>query len=348
MGINIKADTIGNYLSAAAEIYTDKNLPNPYSKTINKSHPHILLRALRKYEKVADRREVITEAMFMHIDDLASRSTRDSLASALKDWYAFNRYGGCRQSEWCQTKKKSFTRLENDPNGEPLAFIMDDLKAFGSSDCLLSFDTASFAEVEYFTVCWRFQKNTDNGEIQRYWKDTREKWCPCFALWSIVQRARRLQIPPHEPVAQYINDRHKCRFITDKDVAESLQTAAKVVHKIKDESTLSRWTSHSLRVTAANELHRLGFGGVFIQCRLRWRSDSFLRYLRNTIHVARQHTEAMGLSPSNLNLERLLEPSNSEKANEIRTKLNFVENVYRTSADDDILWDKRLLAAPAC
>ena len=315
MGINIKADTIGNYLSAAAELYTDKNLPNPYSnKSINKSHPHVILSALRKYEKVAKRREVITEGMFKYIDELASRSTRDSLASALKDWYSFNRYGGCRRSEWCQSKKKSFDRLNNDPKGEPLAFLADDLRAYNSIGRRLDYTVASFAEVEYFTVCWRFQKNDDNGEIQKYWKASlgMEKWCPCFALWSISLRAIQLNIPSHEPLAQYINGNHKRRYIIDKDVADSLQTAAKVVHQIKDESTLSRWTSHSLRVTAANELHRLGFGGVFIQSRLHWKSDSFMRYLRNTIHVARQHTEAMGLSSSNLTLERLLEPSNIE------------------------------------
>jgi PIN domain nuclease of toxin-antitoxin system len=46
---------------------------------------------------------------------------------------------------------------------------------------------------------------------------------------------------------------------------------------------------HSLRVTACNELDRLGVTDTFIQRRLRWKSMTFAMYLRNTIYAARRH-----------------------------------------------------------
>ena len=61
---------------------------------------------------------------------------------------------------------------------------------------------------------------------------------------------------------------------------------------------------------------------AFIKKRLRWRSDAFLGYLRNTIHVARTHT--IGLKRSLI------------KATESDTKL--LPSIFRASGEDDALW----------
>ena len=67
---------------------------------------------------------------------------------------------------------------------------------------------------------------------------------------------------------------------------------------------------HSIRVTAANLLHRAKFSDSYIKNRLRWRSDTFLMYLRNTFYTADQHTNAvtLGLDPPAQELARPLEP----------------------------------------
>jgi len=114
-------------------------------------------------------------------------------------------------------------------------------------------------------------------------------------------------------------------------VKKILQDAARIVLNISDKKILSKWTTHSLRVTAANELHRLGFSDAFIKHRLRWKSDAFLMYLRHTIHVARKHTTAMRLSADHLTLRK----SNLEKVNKVAEGLTK----YRTPSSDDILWE---------
>ena len=77
-------------------------------------------------------------------------------------------------------------------------------------------------------------------------------------------------------------------------------------------------------MTAANELHRRNFSGEFIKKRLRWRSDAFLGYLRNTIHIARTHTLAMQFSSINLNTEK-------EEASGIV--------IYDRPEEDKLLWN---------
>jgi len=148
-----------------------------------------------------------------------------------------------------------------------------------------------------------------------------------------------LGIPPHEPIAQYIDEKGERRFIEDTDVHTILREAARVKLGIKNEEILSKWSTHSLRVTAANELHRLGFDSLFIQFRLRWKSDAFMKYLRHTIHVARKHTAIMALNAENLQLRK----SNLTKVNEKMQKLK----VYRGPGADDILWENRFYAVAA-
>lgn len=344
LGINIKAATISSYLTAAAKLYTYLMLQDPLAdcKEIKINYPKILLKALQKYEKEPERREVITDSMFEYIDELAEKEDKDSLISSLNDWFKWSRYGGPRRSEWCQTTKTTFECCDKGPMNEPAAFTYDDICFFDSEGRLLDPRYHSFSAVYYAEVCWRWQKNDANGEKIKYYRHrTNTRWCPCRPLWSIAQRAIRLGIPQSEPLARYFDEKEGAVFfITDSDVNSMLQQAARVKLGVTDKKVLSRWTTHSLRVTAANELHRLGFSDIYIKLRLRWKSDSFMKYLRHTIHVARHHTQAMALSQENLGLQ---DKSNLDSVNEKRERIV----VYRTIKNTDILWERQFCAGAA-
>ena len=340
LGLNLKSTTIKGYTSAAADLYEDRSLANPFKiRTIKTNYPSIIIKALAKYEKIPDRREVITDSMFEYIDELAMLSDDDGLHSAFKDWAAWSRYSGPRRSEWCQTSQTKYERAESGKNDEALAISFDDILFYDKHDRLVNL-AAPFVQVSYSTVEWRFQKNNDNGEIVKYYANPLStKWCPAYALWRIKHRAVKLKIPMCEPIAKYKTSEGKVLFITDKHVKTILQQAAKEKMGITDPAILSKWTSHSQRVTAANELHRLGFNALFIKHRLRWKSDAFIKYLRHTIHVARKHTAAMSLNESNLKLHT----SNLDKVNE---RIKNME-VFRAPAEDDILWENNFYATAA-
>jgi hypothetical protein len=145
-----------------------------------------------------------------------------------------------------------------------------------------------------------------NGEIIPYYKDVENpEFCPVNAALRIVQRAIRLQVPAGDPLAVYqaskgIYKGKRC-FITADQTAMFLRAVAqKVFHLKATDDSLSRWSAHSIRVTAANLLHRQGFSDTYIQMRLRWRSTVFLDYLRNTMYTAAAHTKALHISENNL------------------------------------------------
>ena len=232
---------------------------------------------------------------------------------------------------------KFLTGVEDD---EARAFVATDATIYDDTGRLLDINQATFDQVEYAQIIWRFQKNGENGEGIKYYKDTENpRWCPCRAIWNILRRAIRLSIPAREPLAKYKDDKGKCFFITDKDVKRTLQAAATKVLGITDKKVLSRWTCHSMRVTAANELHRLGFSDMFIKHRLRWKSNAFLDYLRHTIHIARNHTKAMSLGKKNLTFE-------SSNLDTVNKKMKKVK-VFRAPGPDDLLFEQHFNAAAA-
>ena len=46
---------------------------------------------------------------------------------------------------------------------------------------------------------------------------------------------------------------------------------------------------HSIRIGACVVLHEHGHSAVFIKNRLRWKSDTFMDHLRDTVSLARKH-----------------------------------------------------------
>lgn len=338
LGITIQSTTINNYLTASAKLYVNKNLPDPYKcPTLKINFPKKLLAALARYEKVKRRREIITDRMFIYIEELAKVADEDSLIAAVKDWLAFSRYSAIRRSEWCQTTKTKYEKPLDGPD-EALAFIFSDFEFYDVFEHNLDVQTATYADVAFSSSLWRFQKNGDNGEKRRYFRDdANPSWCCVLAQWRIAKRARRLNIPAEQPIAKYRDTNGKIYFIRDTDVANILRQAAREVHGITDPEKLALWSCHSCRVTPCNELHRLGFSDVFLKHRFRWRSDAYMDYLRDTIHAARQHTQAMRLLEENITLT----PSNLQEVNERRAEDNLHDERVRMrtfTSEDRILW----------
>ena len=103
-------------------------------------------------------------------------------------------------------------------------------------------------------------------------------------------------VPPSLPIAVFFNHTGHSQYIDDKHVEQLLRTLASQVYNITNNQDLSRFTCHSIRVGACVLLHEANSNSDFIKFRLRWNSDSYLMYLRNTPKLAQQHNTATNLS----------------------------------------------------
>jgi len=306
------------YIKQAESLHTDRGLPNPNHVDLN--YIKTMTNAVKKYETVPKRKEMISDSMFGYIARLTSRASEDSLVKAIGDWIALGCYTGFRKSEWCSDHHDSFVTIE-DPNWgdrpSTLSVITDDFSfSTVTGRRIHDISTVDDCDAVFTSLCFRKQKNNDNGQTLTYRRRPDPHWpCPTQASLNIVRRANRLGTPKDHPAAVYRDSASgQRRLITASQVAVLLRHVAQKVFDIPvGHKDLLAWSCHSIRVTAANLLHRARFSDSYIKNRLRWRSDTFLMYLRNTFYTADQHTQALtlGLDPPARGDARPLEPHES-------------------------------------
>ena len=108
-GRHIKHATIKNYVEAAVTLHIDRELPSPYHA--QEDYINILLKAVKNYEKKANRRIMIEDEMIHHMESLRSGLSQDSVEASLIDWVYLGQFVGYRGIKWCQTSIKRYNKI---------------------------------------------------------------------------------------------------------------------------------------------------------------------------------------------------------------------------------------------
>lgn len=303
--LNIKATTVVGYLKAAQDLLVQGGYTHaaglPLDNTNNSMSENFIAK-VKRWEALPNRRELISDDMMEAIYHRHLAASQDSLDDCLYDWIAVGRYAGFRASEWAQSRKLTYELIDSVDWREARAFIDADWLFYDQSGRLLDkLSPNNATRIHRVDIRWRVQKNANNGEIISFWRDNfTPRWCPVRAAWRICMRARRHGTPSHQPLGKYYD--HKRRemvYINNTEVEAALRSVAKLTTGIKDDAVLNRmFGMHSIRVTACNELSRLKVSDSFIQRRLRWKSMTFLDYLRNNIYTAQRHNLSLTFTPS--------------------------------------------------
>ena len=302
---SIRTNTVKKYLDAVSELFFMVNMYDPTKNLqgVRSTYIEAVLKEHLRWEVIPNRREPLTYLMVDHAyNEVLQRMltnekfAMDSLEECLCDWLILGMQTGFRLSEWCQdTSKMSATQdISRNVDRSPKAFIFSDFVFSEKNNVRINNDYYQhIPKAEYVTIKWRFQKNNDNGQFLVFSANpTKLGRCPVRAALRIRARAQRYNISPQHPIAIYRHDTGVPHLITNKHVENFLQKLAKSVYNITKKEDLQRFTSHSIRVGACVVLHENNCTAEFIKVRLRWRSDAFLMYLRNTIKLASLHNVA--------------------------------------------------------
>ena len=111
----IRHATIRNYVNAAVGLHTDRQLPSPKHADID--YISIVLKAIKKYEKQPNRRDMVHDEMIHHMEKIRHTFHQDSLEAVLIDWIYLACFVGFRDIEWYQTTQKWYLRIHY-PNWE--------------------------------------------------------------------------------------------------------------------------------------------------------------------------------------------------------------------------------------
>ena len=143
-----------------------------------------------------------------------------------------------------------------------------------------------------------FDHERDNDDIDHWkvdgWKD--EEAVPGGHLLEESSFATLFpKLPTLTPMAVYKCPTTSCpRFIIAREIETHMRSIAATVygfHPKRDVQQLQKWSAHSLRVGACTLLHASGVSASQIKFLLRWRSDAFMVYLRNTVPLAKRQNE---------------------------------------------------------
>lgn len=294
----VKTDCIKKYLKAAKTFACAARIENPTQTDQGIEDPiiKILLDEHKEWDAVMNRREPVSEEMF---DVLHQQRDLDpsSESNAVADWLTIGRQAGLRISEYGQ-EEAALNRNQHfalNDFGQSRAFIMSDFIFFGKGGRHLFYTDSSELRLEDISsakIRWRTQKNKEKDEMIWYTRnDLDTSRCVVRAMLCIRKRAQDLQIPAGHPIGAYKCDKgHK--FLTNNLMAASFKNAATIAHNITDPKSLSKYTSHSVRVMACVILFAKGKNTDFIKYRLRWKSDCFQMYLRHVPVQAAEHNEA--------------------------------------------------------
>jgi hypothetical protein len=247
----------------------------------------------KRWEMLPNRREPFTPAMLEHLSRSTLGAPPDSLDIALRDWYAVGLNAGC-------VAQNGLNPTPSPSSYPPMARCP-----------WLSHAMTSGFSMRIVVFChynrWRMgtnshilcvsdgvSKKTTTTAKQRHSRQTlvspRVSSQPCFALFSAP-------FGFDCPLAVF-DSGLLVKLIADTHITTSIRQLAVAVYGPMSPEALQRFSSHSLRVGACVILHANGKNEVFIKQRLRWRSDSFMNYLRDVPILALEH--AMVLRRSQL------------------------------------------------
>ena len=311
----ISEDTLVGYLNAAAlwlqlhfQIQTPMYQGSGKSKQL---HPFLaeIVRQRRTWRRPQEKKEPISQEILEWMRSAVAQAiaahdshSLDLLASVF-DWISLAVFTGSRVSEYAQSKIPKGCRFATIPNvseaglwaGQPFAFVEADFTFYDKNRRRVTFEIALSGAAEEIHIRFRYDKSKENFTIRKFRRMHGCFLCPVKSGLSIVQRARRLRVPPDEPLGIFRRDSSGAyAFLKSTHIVSILRRACVQAHPDPQHYLrihVKRLVSHSNRVTAAVALYNAGVPVEDISFRLRWNSDAVKFYLRDCYRTIGHLTE---------------------------------------------------------
>jgi hypothetical protein len=291
----IRAATVRGYAKEVNKIFELRNLPPPINMGSKECPIYTLIYNLEQEENIAKRRKPITEAMaarFIQRGERAHFLSKEALAS---DITVMNREFGARAAEFLQTTPFKVDQHEY-PSGRKVNKAMGRswFTAYDKYDRVIKDPVRDRKKVTYIMITWLIQKNRRNGEECYFYENEKcLRLCAVNAILNMFERAQKLGQAETDPMCVYSDKKERMRYLTRQEMTDYIRSVAKELYPHMTKADLAYYSCHSFRVWAAVLLHEAGKNGDYIKIRLRWVSEAYRVYLRNTKNTAKLHNVAV-------------------------------------------------------
>lgn len=299
---NSRAATLTGYADSIDQLHLLRKM-NPPANLSSKSTPSFtVIENLKKEEDVARQRLPLDILIFAKLKELAEGTHEDSFERAIFNWICLGRFGGYRGGEFLQ-KTQDRVEYHTYPSKKRVvkAFVPKDWIFTDSDGKIIEELTEAHLDCLQSTeVTHRLQKNRRNNQKLNFSADNNNKdLCFCRNAAQIVLRAKRLGQSDDLPLAIYKNSKQSSfKYLTSRKVTEYLRKATRLAHPDWPKEKVNMIGIHSIRVFALVLLSEANKPSWFMKARLRWVSDSYKLYLRDTSAISNEHTACLDSSSS--------------------------------------------------
>ena len=296
-GIKIQADTIVGYLRVVNKHYREKRFNEPFSLKDDSAAAR-MLRAQKAFEDEPARRRELPDGVLTKMCELAGQAHRHSFRACAWDFTGAGCFGGYREQEFAMASRQEIRwYVASDGTKIERAFLMDDFLPYDKYQIAIPPRQVVTNREAIVSLGNRYkiQKNRRNGQIIRYSRlhSRYRRFCPVEIGLDIIDRALQLGQSETDPLCVYRDEEGVLCYLTGTDMTQYYRFVTQLVMPNISAAELKLISTHSIRVKACTLLHEAGKDAPYIKIRLRWLSDCFEVYLRNTDVIVQQHGEAL-------------------------------------------------------
>ena len=293
--IPIRTGTIEGYLRAVNDHFDAHDMPMPFSRKHKRQQATQLVVAQEKMQAAPARRQPLNDLMMEKMRHFAQEN-RFSFRACIWDFTALGKFGGFREQEFAMERPYAI-RYYVLPNGDKVvrAFVLRNFLFYADELVRIPVHEAlrDRARVQRAGLQYDIQKNRQNGQVIAYVRvASHPAYCPVELGLDICHRAIQLGQGTDDPLCVYRDHHGHKTYLTGTDITKYYRFIAQLVMPSITGAELKLISTHSLRVYACVILSEAGKQGPYIKLRLRWLSNCFEVYLRNTTIIAVQHGEA--------------------------------------------------------
>ena len=188
-GLQLCHATLMGYVHCILQLHRDQNLPDSQGALIN--YISLMTDAIKKWEFVPDRCEVIHYAMFQHLIHTSPSNHIDSLHAVAMDWYFLGHYIGFWKSEWCQDSSHDYGCIANHlmrDRPDSIVLIAEDfiLKDANGITILIMLATPA-STIQHAEMRSWYHKNQYNYQVLTYNALSSPDTCPVRTILHILQ-----------------------------------------------------------------------------------------------------------------------------------------------------------------
>ncbi|KAL7528072.1 LOW QUALITY PROTEIN: hypothetical protein ACHAXR_005209 [Thalassiosira sp. AJA248-18] len=273
--IKVSAGTIRQYLGVVNKHYKEKGYDEPYDKD-DDSNGAKLLRAQEKFEEAPAKRNPLTDKMIVKMEEL---SHEDPLGSRLQSMLCSS------WTIWRLSPAGVLYGLKKMPDGTKVvrAFTRKNFIFYVVDGIIIAKPLANRELAAKIGTEYDIQKNRIVSELLP---------STLVAGQNIVTGAKVLgNTKPEDPMMCLQGQRRAVLKLVSPNISEAeLKLISRHSIRVKACVVLSKAGKD---VKACVVLSEAGKDGPYIKLRLRWLSNCFEIYLRNTNTIATQHADAL-------------------------------------------------------